>query len=84
MLTKALLFTVIAACGIHPAAASDPPGFSPPPTAETYWCCDAIVDHPKGRGTGCNETTASGVILCDKVLHCTNGYTYDDGKVTCL
>jgi hypothetical protein len=92
MLTKPLLLIILAACAAPSGAAvnsnspeRDPPELAPPPNTpqpiETFWCCDAIIG--KGEGDGCDEITASKVALCSKVLHCTDGYDFDEGKVTC-
>jgi hypothetical protein len=86
MLTKALLFTILGACGVAAGAASNPddlaPPREPPQERETHWCCDSI-NAQQASGEGCEEIIITAVAGCAKVLHCTGKYTYDDGKVTC-
>jgi hypothetical protein len=96
MLTKALLLTVIAACGVSsstPATAEPPPSERPddvapppePPPEDSHWCCQS-VDPKTKSGEGC--VGFSGAVetinLCAKYLHCPGGATKDDGKVTCI
>jgi hypothetical protein len=95
MFTKTILVAILAACAAplgaaanpHQLKSSDPPEFGPPPEPpqkrETYWCCDSITSG-KASGEGCEEILVTKVVLCDKVLHCSGDYTYDQGKVTCL
>jgi hypothetical protein len=89
MLTKPLLLLILAACAAPSGAAvnSSPNEKAPPPerpqTRETHWCCESLGP-ATGTGNGCDEIAVSAVLLCDKVLHCTDGYMNDDGKVTCL
>jgi hypothetical protein len=99
MFTKLILSAVLAACGVQsnqvkspdasdPAAikVSGPHEDSPPPKPPiiedaTYFCCDSVSDGKKGEG--CQEIPGSHVVLCEKVLKCPDGYSNDDGKVTC-
>jgi hypothetical protein len=95
MLTKPLLFAVLATCGIPSTAATteqpeppaeqpDVPPAPPPQEGETYWCCDSVNGQGNGSGEGCEEILHSVVALCNNVLHCTKGYTKNaDSKVTC-
>jgi hypothetical protein len=93
MLTKPLLFALLAACGIPSTATTEqpePPAENPvvppappPQEGESYWCCDSVSGQGTGSGNGCEQILQEHVILCDKVLHCTKGYSNDDGHVTC-
>jgi hypothetical protein len=99
MLTKALLFTILGACGVATGAVSSPdereslplgasPGEDaqpppPPQKRETQWCCDSVNPSQKS-GDGCGEILVTQVAGCSKVLHCSGDYTYDEGKVHCI
>jgi hypothetical protein len=93
MLTKPLLLVILAVCAAPSGAAADPnpvsspnekaPPVEPHQQRETHWCCDS-VNSKEGSGEGCDEIHVTHVVLCEKVLHCSSDYTYDDGKVTCL
>jgi hypothetical protein len=67
------------------AAVSNPnekaPLPKPPVEDATYFCCDSVSNGKNGEG--CEEIPRSHVVLCDKVLKCPDGYSKDEGKVTC-
>jgi hypothetical protein len=87
MLTKPLIVAFAVACGVSstPATSEPPENYQPPPTPPvedaTYFCCDSVSGGNKGEG--CEEIPGSHVVLCDKVLKCPDGYSNDEGKVTC-
>jgi hypothetical protein len=93
MFSKTILVVILGSCSApsgtaaNSKSAGEPPELAPPPEPpqerETYWCCDSIT-LGKASGDGCEEILVTKVILCDKVLHCSGDYTYDDGKVTCI
>jgi hypothetical protein len=89
MLTEPLLAIILAACGVNSSLATTEspanrkPPAEPPHEGESYWCCDSVNGQGNGSGGGCEQILQEHVILCDKVLHCTKGYTNDDGSVTC-
>jgi hypothetical protein len=55
----------------------------PPQHEDAYFCCDSLNSQGKGSGEGCEQILHTVVAGCAKVLHCTGGYTNDNGKVTC-
>jgi hypothetical protein len=61
----------------------DQPPPKPPQEEDAYFCCDSLNPQGKGSGNGCEQILHTVVAGCTKVLHCTGGYTNDDGKVTC-
>jgi hypothetical protein len=89
MLTKTFLVAILAACAAPSGAAatnvSSPNEKAPPPKPPiedaTYFCCDSVSNGK--TGDGCEEIPGSHVVLCAKVLKCPDGYSNDDGKVTC-
>ncbi len=89
MLTKIIMFAAIAACGVSstPATAEPPPDYrppsKPPQEEDAYFCCDSVNPQGKGSGEGCEQILHTQVAGCSKVLHCTKGYTNDEGKVHC-
>ncbi|WP_146660800.1 hypothetical protein [Enhygromyxa salina] len=95
---KVILATLLAACGVnsnpttpdsgnalsqpeHPDDRQPPP--EPPRQEDAYFCCDSLNSQGKGSGEGCEQILHTVVAGCSKVLHCTDGYTNDEGKVTC-
>jgi hypothetical protein len=95
MLTKALLFTVIAACGVSsstPATAEPPPSEQPgdfapppePPPKDSHWCCQS-VDPKTKSGDGCTGISGSLELInaCAEYLNCSGGAVKSNGKVTC-
>jgi hypothetical protein len=83
--------TVAANCSSSPPAtdefASDPENYQPPPEPpqeeDAYFCCDSLNPQGNGSGDGCQQILHTVVAGCAKVLHCTDGYTNDEGRVTC-
>jgi hypothetical protein len=87
--------TAAASCSSSPATTSEaaelaargpdddqpPPG--PPQKEDAYFCCNSLNPQGKGSGGGCEQILHTVVAGCPKVLHCTGGYTNDDGNVTC-
>jgi hypothetical protein len=61
----------------------DSPPPKPPQPEDAYFCCDSLNSQGKGSGNGCEQILHTVVAGCAKVLHCTDGYTNDEGKVTC-
>ena len=87
MLTKTILFAVLAACGVPstPAIAPDEPDKLPPEEPEVkdqHFCCQS-VDPKTFTGEGCQLITEQQVALCNKILYCEGNWVKDDGKVTC-
>ena len=94
MLTKIILFAVIAACGAPSAptpTATDPPAEPPDeiqpdgPTVkdDTYFCC-VDVNHKAKSGDGCVTIGEKEIDRCDTVLACAEGFTKKDGTVVCF
>jgi hypothetical protein len=87
MLTKPLLLIILAACAAPSGAAANSsptekvPPSEPPEDDPTYFCCDTVSNGKSGEG--CDEIAAGHIVLCGKVLKCPDGYTNDEGKVTC-
>jgi hypothetical protein len=92
MLTKALLFTIVAACGVtsnaQPLDASDPPEFVPPPELPQekegqHFCCFATT---KANGEGCGAISGSdeSINTCANVLYCPGEWVKTEGDVTCV
>ncbi|PRQ08144.1 hypothetical protein [Enhygromyxa salina] len=83
--------TGAASCSSSPSAthdlASAPEEYEPPPKPpqkeDAYFCCDSLNPQGKGSGEGCEQILHTVVAGCAKVLHCTDRYTNDEGKVTC-
>jgi hypothetical protein len=86
MLTKHILFALLAACGIQPtpATAPDEPDQQPPDETQEdqHFCCQS-VDHKTFSGDGCSLITELQVALCNKVLYCEGNWVKDDSKVWC-
>lgn len=89
MVTKPLLLTIIAACGVASGAAT--PAEQPdkkPPLADIeegqHFCCFSVTASGKGTGEGCTGIDKVNINSCDKVLYCEGGWVKEDGKVTCL
>lgn len=89
MLTKSLLFTIIAACAAPSSAAANPvtsptekaPSPDPPLEEGQHFCCQSL-----GTGTG-NDCVFIGdkqAPQCDKLLYCAGSYMKDGNDVTCL
>jgi hypothetical protein len=87
MLTKALLFTLIAACGVPSGAAADPPEPDElpreqpeePPERDDF-CC---VEVDKAYGEGCQTISEKQIDSCANVLHCSGDWYKKDGNVYC-
>jgi hypothetical protein len=84
MLTKAILFTIIAACGIHTGADPNDPEREPPPpdhqeVPQTF-CCTSVEGFV---GEGCVAISSEHINTCSKVLSCGDVWQKVDGKVTC-
>jgi hypothetical protein len=95
MLTaKPLILALVAACGVT-AGASTPATAEPPddvqPTEpivkpiESHWCCKS-VDPKTMSGEDCTAFSGSIEIIntCAEYLHCPDGASKHDGKVTCI
>lgn len=86
MLTKALMFTIITACTVPSESAANPIDKAPPERPDEradYFCCGSL-DAPTKSGEDCVEILQSRVAACGKVLKCPEGYTNDEGSVTCF
>jgi hypothetical protein len=91
---KAIVFAVIAACGVPTttATAEPPPPDQPddfarppaPPPEEQHWCCQS-VNHKTKSGDGCDPISGSleTIAACNQVLYCPGFWTKDNGKVIC-
>jgi hypothetical protein len=91
MLTKPLLFAIIAVCGVLSGAAATPaeqPEKKPPDANKKgqQFCCSSVGKTAAGKGTGegCVTIGPGKIDSCDKVLSCGDEWLKDDGKVTCL
>jgi hypothetical protein len=93
MVTKIVLFAVLAACGVPSTPATAGPAESPDdfkPTEpdvkpiESHWCCHS-VDPKTMSGEGCTAFSGSveTINACAQYLHCSSGAAKVDGKVTC-
>jgi hypothetical protein len=90
-LSQPLVSTAAASCSSSPPATAEfagaPEDYQPPPKPpqeeDAYFCCDSLNPQGKGSGDGCVQILHTVVGGCAKVLHCTDGYTNDEGKVTC-
>lgn len=84
MLTKPLLFTIIAACGVLSGAAvpNEQPEKRPPDEIQEgqHFCC---TDVDKFTGEGCVAISNENINSCDRVLYCSGNWIKKDGKVTC-
>jgi hypothetical protein len=95
MLTKTLVFTLLAACGVHPAtspvvsnpAAAPDERDKPPPDEDDQrdqqFCCQS-VDPQTASGEGCAAISKENINACLNVLSCGDKWVKQDGKVTCL
>ena len=82
---QAIVIAALLACGANPDNPDDPE-IEPtdiPQAQETWWCCDSVSGQGNGSGEGCEPLASQHVALCPKVLHCTKGYTNNDGSVHC-
>lgn len=88
MLTKAILFALLATCGIRSDAGSDPDDLErePPddPQEDQHFCCaDATTSKPL-TGEGCVPIGKEHIATCNTVLYCGGDWVMKDGKVTCV
>lgn len=84
MLTKAVLtIAILAAC----VAPSNPPddGYQPNQTVlmDQHFCCNK-VDPKTLSGEGCTAIGPEHINTCSKVLFCPEGWTKNDGDVSCV
>lgn len=85
MLAKALLISLIAACGLHTGANSDadpPDEIQPKPEKDQHFCCSDIDD--KNKGEGCIAIGPEQINSCQNVLYCADSWKKKDGEVTCI
>jgi hypothetical protein len=95
MFAKALLFTILGACGVASGAASDPePTLSPSELErpdghneetvleDQHFCCES-VDTKNMSGEGCNAIGKESINSCPSVLYCPNRWGKDNGNVAC-
>jgi hypothetical protein len=96
MLTKALLFTIIGACGVAAGAASNhdpvlapepdgPSDFAPPPEdppEDQHFCC-ATIDTKAWTGSDCVPIGKEHMANCDRVLYCPGKWANEMGHVIC-
>jgi hypothetical protein len=90
---KAIVFAALAACGVSPTPATAAPPAEHPDEfepnemkpKESHWCCQA-VDPKTKSGDGCSAFSGSIEVInqCAEYLHCPDGATKHDGKVTCF
>jgi hypothetical protein len=88
MITKAMLFAVLAACGVHTGDSNpnDPPVFKPPPEApqeDQHFCCQS-VDLDKKSGEGCVSLSVTHIDTCSEVLYCGGDWGKSNGTTKCL
>jgi hypothetical protein len=91
MLTKALLFAFIAACGVSagvhsntkPEEQPDGPLAGPPEEEGQHFCCDS-VDLKSKSGEGCVSLAPTQIDLCPDVLYCSGDWGKTNGKTQCL
>jgi hypothetical protein len=89
---KAIVFAALAACGVQPTPAVEPPDepneYEPTEPAvkpiESHWCCKS-VDPKTMSGQDCTAFSGSIEIIntCAQYLHCSGGATKKDGNVQC-
>jgi hypothetical protein len=90
MLTKPLLFALLAACGGHSTATNpDNEPIKPPDIEESgedqHFCCtDIDFDSKTGEGEGCVAIAKENINNCNTVLYCEGRWHKKDGKVRCL
>jgi hypothetical protein len=87
---KAILFAVLAACGVPSTqAVAEPPPEQPDkkppgevePVGQHFCCVD--VDEKTFSGEGCVLISEQQVALCENLLYCDKKYVKKDGTVTC-
>ncbi|PRQ04858.1 hypothetical protein [Enhygromyxa salina] len=85
MLTKAIMFTLLAAaCGANPNSATEEPEKEPPDEIQEdqHFCCQSVSPNSPS-GEGCQLVPKEYIAQCQKILYCESSWTMDDGKVTC-
>jgi hypothetical protein len=87
---KAIVFAALAACGVSPTPAAEPPAEQPGEfepggvkPVDQHWCC-ASVDFKTLSGDGCWTIGAGQIDQCPKVLYCPGAWVKDEGKVQCV
>jgi hypothetical protein len=88
MLTRSILFAVLAACGVNSSGAASPkePPEKKPPADQglegQHFCCTSVS--PKDfTGDGCVAVSKEQINSCDNVLYCSEGWVKSEGKVAC-
>lgn len=90
MLTKIILFAVVAACGVPSIpATADPPAEQPdklppeePEVKDQHFCCQT-VDQKNLTGDGCNTIAPTQIDACANVLYCEGNWSKKEGHVVC-
>ncbi|PRP97295.1 hypothetical protein [Enhygromyxa salina] len=89
MLSKAILFTILAAaCGVQsspaPSAAPEEPDIRPPEDDQDdqLFCCET-VDLKAMTGEGCKFLPKEQILLCQTILACGDVWALDNGKAAC-
>jgi hypothetical protein len=90
MRTKIIAFMVAVVSGGALGPDSKPPEEQPDkkppgtiPRENVYFCCHD-VDHATKSGDGCITIGEKQIDSCASVLTCADGFTKEDGTVTCL
>ncbi|KIG15996.1 hypothetical protein DB30_05050 [Enhygromyxa salina] len=89
MLTRPLLLALLAACGVNSSGAPagpphEQPEKKPPDDIEKdyIFCCQSVDTQTKS-GDGCVTIGENQIDSCSTVLACADGFTKQDGTVTC-
>lgn len=82
--TKAILLTIIAACGVGTEAPDERERPPDVPQENQHFCCaDATASKPL-TGEGCVPIGKEHIATCNTVLYCSGDWLMKDGKVTCV